>query len=90
MNKKKVLSKGLMLSEAIEQMKDTIRRGDLSDSYLQKARHDNWTRSDCFCGEFCHGISMVPCTFALQLAEKVLKAEGDQFIHYDTNEGDEE
>lgn len=90
MNKEKVLSKGLMLSEAIEQMKDAIRRGDLSDSYLQEVRYDNWTRSDCFCGEFCSGISMVPCTFALQLAEKVLKAEGDQFIYYDTDKGDEE
>lgn len=89
MNKKKVLSKGLMLSEAIEQMKDAIRRGDMSDSYLQEVRSDNWTRSDCFCGEFCSGISMVPCTFALQLAEKVLKAEGDQFIHYNPDEEEE-
>lgn len=74
---------GLMLSEAIERMRDAIRSRDLSDEFLQEYKNNNWTRDDCFCGEWCYGITMVPCTFAIQLAEKVLASEGDQFIPFD-------
>lgn len=74
---------GLMLSEAIQQMREAIRNFDLSDSFLEKESDSPPLRDWAFCGEWSYGITMVPCTFALQLAEKVLKAEGDQFIPYD-------
>lgn len=74
---------GLMLSEAIEWMRDAIQRRDLPDEYLREHGNDDWTREDCFAGEWKYGITMVPCTFAIQLAEKVIASEGDQFIPFD-------
>ena len=72
---------GLMLSEAIEQMHEAICNRDLSDKTLRKEGCS--TRKDCFCSEMSYGITMVPCTFASQLAKKVLESEGDQFIPFD-------
>lgn len=78
MNKQK---DGLMLSEAIEQMHEAICNRDLSDKTLRKRKCS--TRKDEFCSELSYGITMVPCTFAIQLARKVLESEGDQFIPFD-------
>lgn len=72
---------GLMLSESIEQMREAICNRDLSDKTLRKKRCS--TRKDDFCSELSYGITMVPCTFAIQLAKKVLEIEGDQFISFD-------
>ena len=74
---------GLMLSEAIEKMHEAISNRDLSDKTLRKERCS--TRKDDFCSELSYGITMVPCTFAIQLAKKVLEIEGDQFIPFDTD-----
>lgn len=76
--------KGLMLSEAIEQMSNAIQNMDLSDGFLKRRKCT--TREDFFAGEWSYGITAVPCTFAIQLARKVLEKEGDQFIPYDTEE----
>ena len=75
--------KGIMLSEAIAQMKNAICSRDLSDELLLEEDNTNWTRYQAFCGEWCHGITMVPCTFALQLAKEVLKTKGDCFVFFE-------
>ena len=75
--------KGIMLSEAIAQMKNAICKRDLPDDYLMEEDDTNYTRYKAFCGEWCYGITMVPCTFALQLAKEVLKTKGDCFVFFE-------
>lgn len=75
--------KGLLLSQAIEIMGDAIRNRDISDMHLCLEDVGHTTRKETFAGEYVYGITMVPCSFAIQLARKVLEKEGDQFIPYD-------
>lgn len=75
-------SSGMMLSLAIEQMKNAINSTDLSDSYLKKSNRNNETRREVFCGEYCYGITMVPASMILPLLEESLKLHGDRFIYY--------
>lgn len=65
----------MKLSEAIDEMRSAMSSKDLSDNYLKKK--NDWTRIDTFCGEWSYGITMVPCSFAVQLAEKLLDVVGD-------------
>ena len=65
----------MKLSKAIDEMRSAMRAKDLSDNYLKKK--DDWTRIDTFCGEWSYGITMVPCSFAVQLAEMLLDVVGD-------------
>lgn len=65
----------MKLSEAIDEMRSAMSAKDLSDNYLKKK--DDLTRIDTFCGEWSYGITMVPCSFAVQLAEKLLDVVGD-------------
>ena len=65
----------MKLSEAIDEMRSAMCAKDLSDNYLKKK--DDLTRIDTFCGEWSYGITMVPCSFAVQLAEKLLDVVGD-------------
>lgn len=74
--------KKILLSEAIQEMETAVNQFDLSDAYLK--RHRNLTREDCFACEGPYGITMVSCTFALQLAKKVLEKEGDQYVWFDS------
>ena len=81
----KTASQGMLLSTAILKMKNEMQRRDLSDRYLRETGGaiDTDTRRAVFAGEWSYGITMVPCSFAIQLAEKVLAAEGDQFIPFE-------
>lgn len=65
----------MKLSEAIDEMRSAMSAKDLSDNYLKKK--DDLTRIDTFCGEWSYGITMVPCSFAVQLAEMLLDVVGD-------------
>ena len=65
----------IRLSEAIEKMRTAIRNRDLTDGYL--AEHNSATRSEIFATEWPYGITVVPCTFALTLAERLLELTGD-------------
>lgn len=73
-NGHRVEQKGIILSEAIKEMENAIRSRDYSDAYL--TTNSIVTRRESFAKEWCYGITMVPCTFALQLAKKVLEREG--------------
>lgn len=46
------------------------------------------TRIDTFCGEWSYGITMVPCSFAVQLEEKLLDVVGDIEVGLDVPESD--
>ena len=72
---------GMMLSKAIKRMQDGMYR-DFSDEYI-KDENPSQTRDEIFAGEWCWHASMVPTSFAIQLAKKVLSSEGDQFIPYE-------
>ena len=72
---------GILLSEAINRMQGAMRR-DYSDKWI-KEREPSQTRDEVFGGEWCWRISMVPSSFAIQLAKKVLASEGDQFVPYE-------
>lgn len=82
----------MKLSNAIDEMRFAMSAKDLSDNYLKKK--DDLTRIDTFCGEWSYGITMVPCSFAVQLAEKLLDAVGDievgLDIERDVSESDSE
>lgn len=65
----------MKLSNAIDEMRFAMSAKDLSDNYLKKK--DDLTRIDTFCGEWSYGITMVPCSFAVQLAEMLLDVVGD-------------
>lgn len=77
----------ILLSEAIKQMEFSIKQWDLSDEYLKehfKCVDNSFNlRKGSFAGEWSYGITMVPCSFAIQLAKKVLEKEGDQFIPFE-------
>lgn len=76
----------MKLSEAIDEMRSAMSAKDLSDNYLKKK--DDLTRIDTFCGEWSYGITMVPCSFAIQLAEKLLDVVGDIEVGLDVSESD--
>lgn len=76
----------MKLSEAIDEMRSAMCAKDLSDNYLKKK--DDLTRIDTFCGEWSYGITMVPCSFAVQLAEKLLDVVGDIEVGLDVSESD--
>lgn len=76
---------GILLSEAIKKMEEVMKDWDLSDEYLQEYyKEDFWVRDRkrVFGLLQEYGITMVPCSFAIQLARKVLELEGDQVIPY--------
>lgn len=66
------LQKPTTLATAIAYMETAVNKYDLSDKYL--LTNGQPTRREVFCGEYNHGITMVPASFALNLA-KLLLAE---------------
>ena len=78
----------MKLSEAIDEMRSAMCAKDLSDNYLKKK--DDLTRIDTFCGEWSYGITMVPCSFAVQLAEKLFDVVGDIEVGLDVSDSDSE
>lgn len=74
---------GILLSEAIKEMEEAIYKSDLSDNYLNNYCEESCDREKVFAKECEYGITMVPCSFAIQLAKKVLEHEGDQVISYE-------
>lgn len=77
-------TKCILLSDAIERMERNISSSDLSEEYL-KQDPVNDLRLDSFGLEWLYGITMVPSTFALRLAKKVMEYEGDQWIPIDVS-----
>ena len=78
----------MKLSKAIDEMRSAMSAKDLSDNYLKKK--NDWTRIDTFCGEWSYGITMVPCSFAVQLAEKLFDVVGDIEVGLDVSDSDSE
>lgn len=71
-HEKEHLEKELMtLQEAIERMENAVANNDLSDLYLLK--HNEKTRCEVFGGDYVYGMAMVPASFALILAKRLLQ-----------------
>lgn len=83
MSKQTRFSRGITIAEAIEQMRTGIKMRDLSDEHL--AERGLPTRQEVFAMEYPYGITVVPSTFALKLAERLLKltGNGNEVIPYD-------
>lgn len=61
----------ISLKDAIETMENAIKRTDHSDELLESENCE--TRHEMFCGEYLYGISVVPASFACNLAKELLK-----------------
>lgn len=72
---------GIMLSEAIAKMQRAIDAYDVSDEVLSEDK-TNATRMDLFAIPLW-SISVVPASFTIQLAKKLLETQGDQFINFE-------
>lgn len=70
------LSQPITLQEAIEKMENAICNIDLSDDYLLD--HEETTRPEIFGGDYVYGIAVVPASFALILAKRLLQETKDE------------